>query len=61
VPFNRTEVKTLITFVDEESEASDVALVARLVGHPARAWLIANASIARYLKELTELERKRSL
>lgn len=61
IPFPRPQVETVITFADEEAEASDTSLVTRVPAGDQRQFLIDNPTITRRLKELIERTRKETL
>ena len=58
-PISKSELSTLLTYVDQAQEAAEADVISRIPGaHPARAWLIANATIGRQL--ICEVETKRA-
>jgi hypothetical protein len=62
VPIDKSELDTLLTFIDESMEVAETEVITRIPGsHPARAWLIANGAVARRVMEMVEAKRREVL
>lgn len=58
-PITKPELSSLLTIMDDELNAAEVAVIAAIPGaHPGRQWLIDNQQIARQVLELVEAKRK---
>ena len=61
VPINKPQFKAFMTIVDEELEATEIAIAQAIPAGPGKTWIMANPEVARALIVMVEEKRQEEL